>query len=376
MRNWVSIAGAPYFAVAYPLCTSPMALSSSEYVHRVLIALGLAVLALVFLEGLQHLAGVLLILFAGVLLAVFLDGVARLVAPRTPLSRRGALAVELVLIAGAVVAMAVLLGPQLGGQVEELAEKLPETFDRAERWLRQSAWGTFIADRMPESPDGAMPNDSGGLGALQTAFSTVLGMLADGLIVLFVGVFLAISPTLYSNALVRLVPMPRRPRAREVVSALGTALRYWLLGRIASMLVVGALTAVGLMIAGIPLALTLGLIAALFSFVPYIGPIAAVLPALAVAAGEGSQAFVAVLIVYGAVQLVESYLVTPLIQQRVVSMPPALLIAAQVVMGALAGAVGVAVATPLIVVVIVLVQMLYVEDVLGDDVEVMGGGEE
>jgi len=175
---------------------------------------------------------------------------------------------------------------------------------------------------------------------------------------------------------VHLLPPSRRPRTRTVFAALGSALRHWLLGRIASMLVVGLLTGIGLMIFGIPLALALGLIAALLSFVPYIGPILALVPALAVAAGEGTQAVVIVLMIYGAVQIVESYLVTPLIQQRAISMPPALLIAAQVVMGALAGFVGVAVATPLVVVVIVLVQMLYVEDVLGDEVEVMGGGED
>jgi predicted PurR-regulated permease PerM len=349
-----------------------MALSRAEYVHRVLIALGLTALALVLLEGLQHLAGALLILFAGVLLAVLLDGFARLLDYHSPLSRRAALAIEVVVLAGAAVAMGWWLGPRIGGEMGELAETLPGTMDRAEAWLRGSAWGTFIAERMPESADGALPEDSGGLGALRAAFSTVLGALANGLIVLFVGLFLAINPSLYVNALLRLVPPAHRPRGEEVASALGTALRHWLLGRIASMLVVGALTAVGLMVIGIPLALTLGLIAALFSFVPYVGPILALAPALAVAAGEGGQALVAVLIVYGAVQLVESYLVTPLIQQRAVSMPPALLIAAQVVLGTLAGAVGVAVATPLVVVVVVLVQTLYVEGVLDDDVEVMG----
>jgi predicted PurR-regulated permease PerM len=352
-----------------------MALSRSEYIRRTLIAIGLVAVAVVVYEVFQLVVGVVLYLFAGVLLAVLFDGLARLLSDRTPLPRRGALALVLLLLAALAFAMGWFLGPQIGDQVARLAEQLPETMDRVEAWLRERGWGTFIAEQMPESAGGALPEGASGLGALQSAFSSVFGVLANAVVVFFVGIFLAVNPSLYVGALVRLAPLSYRARTREVFAALGTALRHWLLGRIASMTIVGILTAVGLMIFGIPLALTLGLIAALFSFVPYVGPILAVVPALAVAAGVGTQAIVTVLILYGGVQLVESYLATPLIQQRVVSMPPALLIAAQVLLGVLAGAIGVAVATPLIVVVIVLIQMLYVEDVLGDDVEVIGGGE-
>jgi predicted PurR-regulated permease PerM len=351
-----------------------MPLARSEYIQRVLIALGLVALAVILFEALQLAAGVLLFLFAGILLAVLLDGLARLLSDSSPLPRRVALAIVLFALAGAVFATGWYLGPQAGNQVQRLAAQLPEAVSQAEAWLQERGWGAVVAEHVPESVGGALPEGTSGLGALQTAFSSVFGLLANGVIVLAVGIFLAINPSLYVDALVHLVPPSRRPRTRTVFAALGSALRHWLLGRIASMLVVGLLTGIGLMIFGIPLALALGLIAALFSFVPYIGPILALVPALAVAAGEGTQAVITVLAIYGAVQVVESYLVTPLIQQRAVSMPPALLIAAQVLMGALAGFVGVAVATPLVVVLVVLVQMLYVEDVLGDDVEVMGGG--
>jgi predicted PurR-regulated permease PerM len=138
------------------------------------------------------------------------------------------------------------------------------------------------------------------------------------------------------------------------------------------MAVVGVLTAIGLWVAGVPLAFVLGLIAALLSFVPYIGPLAAVIPAALVALAEDPTKVIYVFALYGAVQLLESYLITPLIQERAVSIPPAVLIAAQVIMGVLAGAAGVLMATPLAVVLIVLVQMLYLEDVLGDSVSTLG----
>jgi predicted PurR-regulated permease PerM len=351
-----------------------MSLSTSDFLRRALLVLGLGALAVVLYDVLHAVFGVLLILFGGVLLAVLIDGLARLLSRHTPLPRIASVGVVLVVATAIVGAAGWFLGPRIADQGGELAERLPETMTAVEAWLRQFGWGTAVAEQMPDSASEAMPEDAP-IGAVTTAFSTILGALTNVLIILFVGIYGALNPSLYVDAVVRLVPKPHRPRAEEVIAAIGSGLRRWLLGRIASMAVVGALTAVGLMLFGVPLALTLGLLAALFSFVPYIGPILALVPALGVALGEGSQTVVTVLGIYLAVQFVESYLVTPLIQQRAVSMPPALLIASQVILGALAGAVGVAVATPLVVVAVVLVQMLYVEDVLGDDVEVMGGGE-
>jgi predicted PurR-regulated permease PerM len=197
-------------------------------------------------------------------------------------------------------------------------------------------------------------------------------VLTSGLVVIIIGLYAAATPTVYINGIVRLLPPSRRQRGRAVLRALGQALRWWLVGRIASMAVVGVLTAIGLWVAGVPLAFVLGLIAALLSFVPYIGPLAAVIPAALVALAEDPTKVIYVFALYGAVQLLESYLITPLIQERAVSIPPAVLIAAQVIMGVLAGAAGVLMATPLAVVLIVLVQMLYLEDVLGDSVSTLG----
>lgn len=347
-----------------------MPLSRPEYLRRVLIAVGLAFAAVVLYKVLRVATAVLLVLFAGVLLAVFLHGLARWLSSHTPLPRKGALAVVVLLLTALAVGAVWFLGPRVAGQIDALSEQVPQTLGRVEAWLGQFGWGTELAEQFPDSPGEMLPESRSVFGTITTAFSTLLGALANVLIILFIGLYLAVTPSLYVDGVVRLVPPPKRPRAYEVFAALGRALRYWLLGRIASMFVVGALTALGLVLFGVPLALTLGLIAALFSFIPYIGPAIALLPALAVALPEGQV--VVVLAIYGAVQLLESYLVTPLIQERAVSMPPALLITAQILLGVLAGAFGVAVATPLAVVAVILVQMLYVEDVLGDEVDVMG----
>ncbi len=350
-----------------------MTLSRSEYARRAAITAGLALGAVALFFVLRTAAPVLLILFAGVLLAVFLHGAARWLSQRTPLRRPVALGAVLVVLVALIAGMGWFVGPRIAEQVPVLTEQLPQTAQNVQDWVEQYGWGQRVVEQMPESPGEVIPDLASTLSTITTAFSVVLSILANGFIIVFVGLYLAANPSLYVNAAVRLVPPQHRREADSVVATMGRALRYWLLGRIASMLVVGALTATGLFLFGVPLALTLGLIAALFSFVPYLGPILGLAPALAVALPEGQM--LVVLGIYLAVQLLESYLVTPLIQERVISMPPALLITAQLLLGVLIGAVGVAVATPLTVVVIVLVQRLYVENTLGDDVEVMGEDE-
>jgi predicted PurR-regulated permease PerM len=165
------------------------------------------------------------------------------------------------------------------------------------------------------------------------------------------------------NAL-RLVPPARRERYSEIARKLGSSLRWWFVGRFSSMAVTGLLTGLGLWIAQVPMALTLGLIAGVLSFVPFAGPIAASIPGILVAWVQGPTTALYALIVYVAVQLLESNLVTPLIERRAVSVPPALLVGGQLLFGSLYGFWGVLWATPLIVVVMVLVQHLYIEDVL------------
>ena len=108
------------------------------------------------------------------------------------------------------------------------------------------------------------------------------------------------------------------------------------------------------------------LLAGLMEFVPYIGPFIAAIPALLVALSEGSNVVLWTALLYLAIQSVESYILAPLVQQRAVELPPAVILFAQVLMGVIAGGLGVAVATPLAAAVMVALTMLYVEDVLGD----------
>jgi predicted PurR-regulated permease PerM len=332
----------------------------------VAVAVALTVLIGLYLAG--PVLHVLLAVFAGILLAVLLDALASwlrrgLRTPR-PWSLALAIAAALAALGGAVW----LTGPHLADQIAELGQRIPSAISAVKSFLMRYEWSRAWLANIPEQ---FLPLSSV-FWNITGAFSIFLGGVVTAVVALFVGVYLAVEPEVYIDGTLRLIPPARRARGREVLGALGHALRWWLIGRLAVMTAVGTLTWVGLSLAGIPVAAALGLIAGLLSFVPFLGPALGAVPALLVGLLQGPSQALVVLIVYTAVQSLEGYLITPLIQERAVSVPPVVPITAQVMLGVLFGVLGLVLATPLAVVVTVLVQMLYIEDVLGDTVKVLG----
>jgi len=200
-------------------------------------------------------------------------------------------------------------------------------------------------------------------------FTGIFGAIGNVVIIMVVGIYFAASPHLYTSGFVKLIPQPKRPRARQVLQKMGGNLSSWLLGTSVSMLIVGVVTSVGLSLLGVPLALILGIIAGLLDFVPYVGPIMAGVPAVLIAFSISPDMALYVVLLFAGIQLVQGYILQPMIESRAVDLPPALIIAMQLVFGTLFGFAGVALATPLTAALKVLVQMLYVEDMLGDKVE-------
>ena len=195
---------------------------------------------------------------------------------------------------------------------------------------------------------------------------TMLGVLGAVIIIVFTAVYLANNPTLYFRGLIRLLAPDYRDRGSEVLSEIGVALRLWLLGRAIDMIVVVILTFAGLMLLNVPLAFLLALIAGLLNFIPYIGAVLGAVPAIIVAFGQGPVQALWIVLLFLAIQTVEGYLIVPFIQQRTVQLPPALLIFSQTVFGALFGILGLLLAPALMLVILILVQGVYLHDVLGD----------
>jgi len=153
---------------------------------------------------------------------------------------------------------------------------------------------------------------------------------------------------------------------REVLDELGFTLWWWLMGQLATMASVGILIGVGLTLLGVKLSGTLGLIAAILSFIPSLGPFISVIPALMLGLAISPTMAIWVALLYLGVQTLEANVITPLIQRRAISLPPAFVLGSELLMGLLLGGAGLAFATPLAAVILVLVNMLYIQDHLHD----------
>jgi predicted PurR-regulated permease PerM len=315
-------------------------------------------------------ADVLLVLFGGVILGLTLRGTADWVTDHTRLPPAVAVIGVAVVVLGLVVAGGMLMADKLLDQAQELAARLPEAIASVYGWLGDRAWGRALVDGMPAPGDTVSAEAIGRVGGtLWQTLGAALGFLTYMLIVIFVALYVAMNPSVYRRGLLRLVPLERRPRAQAILGELGTALRRWFLGRLLLTVIIGAVTAGGLALLGVPMALALGVLAGILNFIPYLGPIVAFVPISLIALLESPMTLVWVLLLYVGVQELESHILTPLIQQQAVALPPAVIITAQVLLAMLVGIIGVLLATPLAAVVVILVRALYVEDVLGDSVD-------
>lgn len=309
-------------------------------------------------------AEVLLLVFAGLLFGVFLSSLADALARVSGMSRGVALALTALLLLAGTVGTGWALWPSISEQADQLARDLPAAFRELRGWFEQREWGRWLLGRA--EPDqmadgGDLVNQATGV------LLTTITAMGAAVIILFVGLYVAAQPTLYQRGIRRLVPVAGRHRFDEVLLAVISVLRWWLIGKILSMVLVGVLTTVGLWWLDVPLALTFGLLAAALTFIPNFGPVLSVVPPALLALADDPTRAAYVVALYLAIQTVESYAVTPLIQRRTVSMPPALTITSQIVLGVLVGGIGVVVATPLTAAAMTVVRMLYVEDLLEQD---------
>lgn len=243
-----------------------------------------------------------------------------------------------------------------------LGKLLPQAWNALQTPLSSSPLGAYVLEDLQRlrHADGLV---------VQTASRLIqgsAGAAAATVIALFAGLYLAFHPATYLRGLLHLFPLRGRERARQVLSACGEALNRWLLGQLASMLMIGLTVGLGLWWAGVPSPFALGVLAGLAQFVPVVGPMAATLPGLIVAASHGPETLAWTAVVYLGGSQAEANVVTPLLLRQMVELPMAVTLFAVLAMGVLLGPLGVLFATPLAVVAYVIVRHVYVEDLLGD----------
>lgn len=339
--------------------------TESTFVRRVALVFvaGLA-FALVLAFG-NEIGSLTLLAFGAALLGLALGGCARQLSRIAPVPRVASVAIVLVLAVAALAVFGLVFGARAVRELSEVAEQLPRARARLDE-----LFGRFPAhDLQSWLPDGrtAMRQAGQWLRASMSAVST-------GIILLVAGVYLAFQPNAYRRPLLTLVPPARREEAADIADRLASVLRSWLLARLASMTAVGVLVGVGLWIVGVPMWFGLGVLAAMLAFVPFLGPLLSFLPAAGIGLVEGGTTMLLwVCLVFAIAQVLEGTLITPLIERWAVSLPPAFLLFVQVFAGLVAGLPGVLFATPLAVVVVFLVQVLYVERTLGEEVAGLDG---
>lgn len=340
---------------------------------------------------------VFLLGFFGVLLGIALSaGVDRLERVRVP--RAAGAAIIVALLIGSLTGLGLLTAPQIGSQLGELRQQVPRAIERAERWVQQRAGG--VADFMQAGSEPAeQPADTTGQGqeepeegqasqvdlrqglAQQLAgagrhffavFSSTVAALSGIIVLFFVAIFVAVDPGLYHRGLMHLFPHRTRRKAGEVLSATATTLRRWLLMQMIAMVAIGSVTTVVLLLLDVKAAVALGIIAGLLEFIPYVGPILAAVPAIAMALVDGPEKALYVALAYLAIQQLEGVVLQPLLMKEGLKLPPVITILGQALFALVFGFMGLLLAVPLLATVMVPVKMLYVRDVVGDDVSVPG----
>jgi predicted PurR-regulated permease PerM len=318
-----------------------------------------------------HLSLVFIIAFAAIIVATILGIAAGLTERFTPLRGGWAKAVSWLLIAIFIGAFIFLLGTQIAEQFRNLITEMPGMIREAGKLIGVPDLHSVLRDRME-----SFASQEGLFAGVANITTNLVGVVSLLVLVLFAGLFLAIDPEMYRRGLLQLVPDNYYRRAEVAVDTAARALRLWLAGTLLAMLVVGVVTTAALYAIGLPSALALGIIAGILEFIPFLGPILSVVPAILVALPEGNTMVIWVAVIYLAIQQIEGNVLVPLIQHRTADLPPLLGLLSIVAATLLFGLPGVLLAVPLALVVIVLVKQLYVRDILGRDTTAPGEKDE
>jgi predicted PurR-regulated permease PerM len=233
--------------------------------------------------------------------------------------------------------------------------------------------GAAAAAQRPDGPlsDRLGRQVSGVARYLFPFLSSTFAVFAGILLIVFLAIYIGAEPDLYHAGLMHLFPHHARKRAGEVLSAIATVLRRWLVTQLIAMLAIGTITTSVLLALDVKAAFALGALAGLLEFVPTIGPLLSAIPAVAMGFLDSPDKALAVAVAYGVIQFLENHLLIPLLMKGGVNLPPALTIVSQALMALLFGFLGLMVAVPLLAAILVPVKMLYVEGVVGDDMDVL-----
>ena len=308
-----------------------------------------------------QLLDLIMMAFGAVIVATVLRSVASVLERHARVPSKISVGVALLMVVFMMAALTLLVGEPLAQQFEILRLRLPAAVDAVVQWLNSHRIGVAVLQYIEE----ARGNDASPWAMrIAGAAGSTVGALSGAALMLVMGIYLAMAPRVYRDGLVRLMPLSVRARIDEVLDACGKALSRWLLGQSVSMLFVGATTALGLWLLDVPLAFSVGVLSGLLAFIPFFGAIAGGLLAVLLGFMQGPETALYVLSLALVIQQIEGNVLMPLVERWAVGLPPVLGIAATVMFGLLFGLLGVLLAAPAMIVLMVVVEGLYIKGVL------------
>ena len=310
----------------------------AQEVKRAAIWLGMA-LAIV---GVIVLAQPIMLIIGGLVFAVILDGGTRLLGRVLPIGRGWRLAIVTLAGFGFVGWVVYYAGTTLADQAEALRAVVTVQFERVMGWaeglgLVKEGQGVDFANQA-----------LGGVGRLTSAVSTMIGAVTSLLMIVVIGIFVAVEPKLYDRGVAWMLPMEHRARFYDISDRIGFTLRRLMAGRLLGMVVEGVGTWLLLLLAGVPMAALLGLLTGLLAFIPNIGALVSGMLMVAVGFSAGTEQGFYAIAIYFIVQNVDGYLIMPYVARKTVDLAPALVLAAQLIFGALFGILGLFLADPIV----------------------------
>ncbi len=337
-------------------------MDDAQFVRKTLIVLGIGALALL----LWKLSDVLLLAFGAVLVAILLHAASDALERFLRVPGRWSLTVAGLLIFILFLGIIALFGTQVRAQFSNVVEQLPSAIDNFSKQLGVGPVSDDLSEIVSQAPTGGMAARLAGIGG------AILDGLADFILVVIAGLYIAAAPRVYRQGLVKLFPVKHHGRVESSLQASGQALKLWLTSQLIAMSCVAVLSTIAFWLIGLPSALALGLIAGMADFIPFLGPILGALPAVLIAFSVSGEAALWTVVAVIAIQQIEGNVIFPLVARRVISIPPALALFAILIGSVLFGTLGLIFGFPLAVVTYVLVKKLYVRETLGEPTDVPG----
>jgi predicted PurR-regulated permease PerM len=332
-----------------------MSMSYAELLKRTLVVIAaVSVPVLIW-----YLFGVILMAFGAIVFAMLLRLGAQPLRHWLSLPEPVALFLSSVVVFAAIGGTIYLFDTHFSGEFQDVVRRAGDATTFIETRLRGMAFGKFLLDQI----HGAQFSITGVLSGVLSASTSMI----EGVIIMVIsGVYLAAQPDVYRRGLIWLFPPSKHARAAEIVDEIGEALRLWLIGQLAEMILIGALSTFAVWLIGVPSPLALGAIAAVGEFIPYVGPLFSAIPAILVALTKSPEAALWTFIAYLVIHQIEGQLVSPLVQRHMVAIPPAVMLLGIAAITYLFGLIAIIFAAPLAVVIFAAVNLIYVRDTLGE----------